>query len=97
MIVATARIIKLNISRKEETLIFKPKVTKKCNQVVVKIRPEGNAMTPDKKPSTAGNFLDASIMPPRLQQDLQSHYELIFKDIETVLLTDYKHEALTRR
>jgi hypothetical protein len=51
-----ARIIKLNISRKEETFIFKPKGTKKCNQVMVMIRPERNAMTPDKKPSVAKNF-----------------------------------------
>jgi hypothetical protein len=46
-----ARIIKLNISRKEETSTFKPKGTKKCNQVMVMIRPKRNAMTPDKKPS----------------------------------------------
>jgi hypothetical protein len=51
-----ARIIKLNISRKEETFIFKPKGTKKCNQVMVTIRPERNAMTPDKKPSVAKNI-----------------------------------------
>jgi hypothetical protein len=51
-----ARIIKLNISRKEETFRFKPKGTKKCNQVMVTIRPERNAMTPDKMPSTAMNF-----------------------------------------
>jgi hypothetical protein len=51
-----ARTIKLNISRKEEKFIFKPKGTKKCNQVMVMIRPERNAMTPDKKPSTAKNF-----------------------------------------
>jgi hypothetical protein len=51
-----ARIIKLNIYRKEETSTFKPKGTKKCNQVMVTIRPERNAMTPDKKPSAAENF-----------------------------------------
>jgi hypothetical protein len=51
-----ARIIKLNISRKEETSIFKPKGTKKCNQVMVMIRPERNAMTLNKKPSAAENF-----------------------------------------
>jgi hypothetical protein len=58
MIDIPARIIKLNISRKEETFIFKPKGTKKCNQVMVMvmIRPERNAMTPDKKPSAAENF-----------------------------------------
>jgi hypothetical protein len=50
------RIIKLNISRKEETSTFKPKVTERCNQVMVMIRPERNAMTPDKKPSAAENF-----------------------------------------
>jgi hypothetical protein len=65
-----ARIIKLNISKKEETFTFKPKGTKKCNQVMVTIRPEGNAMTPDKKPSAAKNFsmnfLDGSRMPHRL-------------------------------
>jgi hypothetical protein len=47
------RIIKINISRKDETFTFKPKGTKKCNQVMVIIRPERNAMTPDKKPSVA--------------------------------------------
>jgi hypothetical protein len=51
-----ARIIKLNISRKEETFTFKPKGTKQCNQVMVTIRPEWNAMTPDKKPSAIENF-----------------------------------------
>jgi hypothetical protein len=51
-----ARIIKLNTSRKEETFTFKPKGTKKCNQVMVTIRPESNAMTPDKKPSAANFF-----------------------------------------
>jgi hypothetical protein len=51
-----ARIIKLNISRKEETSTFKPKGIKKCNQVMVTIRPERNAMTPDKKPNVAENF-----------------------------------------
>jgi hypothetical protein len=51
-----ARIIKLNISRKEETSAFKPKGTKKCNLEMVMIRPERNAMTPDKKPSVADNF-----------------------------------------
>jgi hypothetical protein len=65
-----ARIIKLNISKKEETFTFKPKGTKKCNQIMVTIRPEGNAMTPDKKPSAAKNFsmnfLDGSRMPHRL-------------------------------
>jgi hypothetical protein len=49
-------IIKLNICRKEETSTFKPKGTKKCNQVIVTIRPERNAMTRDKKPSAAENF-----------------------------------------
>jgi hypothetical protein len=51
-----ARIIKLNIYRKEETFTFKPKGTKKCNKVMVTIRPERNAMTPDKKSSAAENF-----------------------------------------
>jgi protoporphyrinogen oxidase len=51
-----ARIIKLNISRKEETFTFKPKDTKKWNQVIVTIRPERNAMTLDKKPSVAEIF-----------------------------------------
>jgi hypothetical protein len=51
-----ARIIKLNISRKEHTSTFKPKGTKKCNQVMVTIRPERNAMTLDNKPNTAENF-----------------------------------------
>jgi hypothetical protein len=47
MIDVAARIIKPNISRKEEMSTFKPKGTKKCNQVMVTIRPERNAMTPD--------------------------------------------------
>jgi hypothetical protein len=51
-----ARIKKLNISRKEETSTFKPKGTKKCNQVMVTIKPERNAITLDKKPSAAENF-----------------------------------------
>jgi hypothetical protein len=51
-----ARIIKLNISRKEETSTFKPMGTKKCNQVMVTIRRERNAMTPNKKPIAAENF-----------------------------------------
>jgi hypothetical protein len=51
-----ARIIKLNTSRKEETSASKSKGTKKSNQVMVTIRLERNAMTPDKKPSTAENF-----------------------------------------
>jgi hypothetical protein len=56
MIDVAARIIKLNMSRKEETSTFKSKGTEKCNQVMVMIRPERDAMTPDKKPSTAENF-----------------------------------------
>jgi hypothetical protein len=55
-IVVVARIIMLNISRKEETFTFKPKGTEKCNQFMVTIRPEMNAMTPNKKPSAAENF-----------------------------------------
>jgi hypothetical protein len=51
-----ARIIKLNITRKEETSTFKPKGTEKCNQVMVTIRLKRNAMTPDKKASAAENF-----------------------------------------
>jgi hypothetical protein len=56
MIEVAARIIKLNINRKEETSTFKPKGTKKCNHVMVTIRPERTAMRPDKKPSTTVNF-----------------------------------------
>jgi hypothetical protein len=56
MIHVAARIKKLNISRKEETSTFKPKGTKKCNQVMVTIKPERNAMTPDKKHNAAENF-----------------------------------------
>jgi hypothetical protein len=51
-----AGIIKLNISGKEDTFTFKPKGTEQCNQVMVMISPEQNAMTPDKKPSAAENF-----------------------------------------
>jgi hypothetical protein len=56
MIVIAARIIKLNISWKEERFTFKTMGTEKCNQVMVTIRPERNAMTLDKKPSAAENF-----------------------------------------
>jgi hypothetical protein len=51
-----AGIIKLNISGKEETFTFKPKGIKQCNQVMVMIRLEWNAMTHDKKPSVVENF-----------------------------------------
>jgi hypothetical protein len=33
-----------------------PRGTKQCNQVMVTIIPERNAMTPDKKPNAAENF-----------------------------------------
>jgi hypothetical protein len=56
MIDVAARIIKLSSSRKQERSTFKPKGTKKCNQIMVMIRPKRNAMTPDKKPSAAENF-----------------------------------------
>jgi hypothetical protein len=56
MIDVTARIIKLNISRKEETFTFKPKGAEQCNHVMVTIRLERNAMTPSKKPSAAEDF-----------------------------------------
>jgi protoporphyrinogen oxidase len=56
MINVAAQFIKLNISKKEETFTFKPKGTKKCNQVMVTIRPKRNAMTLDKKTSAAKNF-----------------------------------------
>jgi hypothetical protein len=52
-----AGIIKLNISGKEDTFTFKPNGTKQCNEVMVMIKLERNAMTPDKKPSAAKNFL----------------------------------------
>jgi hypothetical protein len=96
-----ARIIKLNISRKEETFTFKPKGTKQCNQVMVTIRLERNAMTPDKKPSAAENFsmnfFDASRMPSLLRQVLQSHRQPKSSGMEMVLLTDLKCDALTGR
>jgi hypothetical protein len=41
MIDVVARIIKLNISRKEETFTFKPKGAEQCNQVMVTIRLRG--------------------------------------------------------
>jgi hypothetical protein len=40
MIDVAARIIKLNMSGKEETFTFKPKGTEQCNQVMVTLRPE---------------------------------------------------------
>jgi hypothetical protein len=51
-----ARIIKLNISRKEETFTFKPKGTEKYNQVMVMIKLQRNVMTPDKKNNATKNF-----------------------------------------
>jgi hypothetical protein len=51
-----AGIIKHDISGKEETFTFKPKGTKQCNQVMVLIRLERNAMTPNKMPSAAEDF-----------------------------------------
>jgi hypothetical protein len=51
-----AGIINLKIRRKEETFTFKHKGGKKCNQVMVTIRLERNAMMLDKKPSIAENF-----------------------------------------
>jgi hypothetical protein len=56
MIDVAARIIKLNISEKEETFTFKPKGAEQCNQVMVMTRLERNAMTPDKKPNAVENF-----------------------------------------
>jgi hypothetical protein len=64
MIDVAARIIKLNISRKEETSTFKPKDTEKCNQVMVTIRSERNAMTPDKKPSIVQNVTSVAARSP---------------------------------
>jgi hypothetical protein len=52
-----ARIIKLDIIGKEETFTFKPKGTKQCNQVMVMIRLEQNAMAPDKKTRVVNKFL----------------------------------------
>jgi hypothetical protein len=51
-----AGIINLNISGKEETFTFKPKGAEQYNQVMVMIRLERNATTPNKKPSAAKNF-----------------------------------------
>jgi hypothetical protein len=56
MIDVVVRIKKLNISGKEETFTFKPKGAEQCNQVMVTIRLERNAMTSDKKPSATENF-----------------------------------------
>jgi hypothetical protein len=49
-------IIKLNISGIKETFTFKQKGVEQCNQVMVTIRLERNAMTPDKKPNASENF-----------------------------------------
>jgi hypothetical protein len=69
------RIIKLNISRKEETSTLKPKGTTKCNQVMVTIKPERGMLShPIRSPAQLRiflqNFHDVSRMPPRLRQDL---------------------------
>jgi hypothetical protein len=47
MIDVAAGIIKLNVSGKEETFTLKHNGTEQCNQVMVTIRPERNALTPD--------------------------------------------------
>jgi hypothetical protein len=77
MIDVATRIIKLNINGKELTFTFKPKGAEQCNQVMVMIRLERNAMTLDKKPIVAENFstnfLNASRMPRLLRQVFQSH------------------------
>jgi hypothetical protein len=57
MIDVPTGIIKLNISGKDDAFTFKPKGTEQWNQVLVTIRLERNAMTPDKKPSAAEDFL----------------------------------------
>jgi hypothetical protein len=96
-----ARIIKLNISRKDETSTFKPKGTKMCNQVMVMIRPERNAMTPDKKPSATENFSMIFSMHQECylgcDKITSRTGKLIFEGMDTVFLTEYKHEALTGR
>jgi hypothetical protein len=51
-----AGIIELIISGKEETFTFKPNGAQQCNQVMVTIRLERNAMTPNKKTSTTENL-----------------------------------------
>jgi hypothetical protein len=56
MIDVAAGIININISGKDETFTFKPKGTEQCNQVMVTIKLERNAMTPDKKPSATEEF-----------------------------------------
>jgi hypothetical protein len=94
-------IIKLNISGKDEAFTFKPKGTKQCNQVMVTIRLERNAMTLDKKPSAAENFslnfLNVSRMPRLLQQVLQLLQRSKSSGMETVLLTNLKCDTLTGR
>jgi hypothetical protein len=102
MIDVAARIIKLNISRKDETSTFKPKGTKKCNQVMVMIKSERNATTPDRKLSTAENFFYKIFSTrqechPGCDKISSCTGELIFKGMETVLLVNYKREALTGR
>jgi hypothetical protein len=93
-----ARIIKLNISRKDETFTFKPK----SNQVKVMIRTARNAMTPDKKPSAAKNFSTKFLLTreechPGCDKISNCTGKLIFKVMVTVLRMDYKREALAER
>jgi hypothetical protein len=97
-----ARIIKLNISKKEETSTFKHKGTKKCNHVTVTITLKRNAMTPDKKQTVAENF--STKFSRRIKNatpscdKISSHTsKFVYKCMEIVLLTDYKHEALAGR
>jgi hypothetical protein len=94
-----SRIIKLNINKKEESFTFKPKGTKKCNQVMVTIRSESYATTPDKKPSATENFSTkfSQCVKNVTLVATRSLVKLIFKGMESVLLVDYKCEALAGR
>jgi hypothetical protein len=96
-----AGIIKLNISGMEEIFTFKPKGTKQCNQVMVMIRPERKAMTPDTKPSAADIFL------PKFSRHVKSAMFAVTSSrvvpapkslvMKMVLLIDLKCDALAGR
>jgi hypothetical protein len=87
MMDVAARIIKLNISRKEETSTFKPKGTEKCNQVKAQCSREFFY----KIFSTRQEYYHGC------DKIFSRTSELIFKGMETILLTYYKREALIGR
>jgi hypothetical protein len=96
-----AGIIKLNISRKEETFTFKAKGTEQCHQVRFTEGPKRDAMTPDKKPSAVENFLMKSTCYVKNAMLAMTSSPVgpapKSSSIETVMLANLKCDALTKR